>query len=276
MAGLETSGSNPDVSLLYDINGLAHDAPGWLNRTVTFLGEYGLLLGMVILIGSCWWAERKRAGTLDEAATSVATVLWAPLAAVLAVLVNMPIRGFVQRPRPFADHEGLHVLVHGQHGFSFVSDRATLAMAIAAGLFVASRKIGLIGIVMAVAEGFSEVYLGVHYPTDVIGGFALGTAVALLLSPLATMALTPLMKALGGLGRLGLPIRPRHLNATHAAPGLRLQEAAGRPGAATPTPTCDTDAAKTAKTAQKPTASGAPHDPQGREPREPREPDLAA
>ncbi|WP_255954406.1 phosphatase PAP2 family protein [Streptomyces odontomachi] len=275
MAGLETSGSNPDVSMLYDINGLAHDAPGWLDRTVTFLGEYGLPLGMVILIGACWWTERRRAESLDEAATSVATVVWAPLAAVLAVLVNTPIRGFVQRPRPFADHEGLDVLLHGQHGYSFVSDRATLAMAVAAGLFVASRRFGLIGIAMALAEGFCQVFLGVHYPTDVIGGFALGTAVALLLSPLATMTLTPLMKVLGGFERAGLLVRPRHLTASHSGRGLRLQEGAGQAGRAAgrsdtgaPGPACGADASETV---QKPAAPGAPRDPQG-----PQEPDLAA
>ena len=46
MAGLAASGSNPDVDLLYDINGLAKDAPHWLDRTVEFVGEYGLLLAM--------------------------------------------------------------------------------------------------------------------------------------------------------------------------------------------------------------------------------------
>ncbi len=40
--------------------------------------------------------------------------------------------------------------------------------------------------------------MGVHYPTDVIGGFALGTAVALLLSPLAMALLTPVLKAVEG------------------------------------------------------------------------------
>ena len=40
--------------------------------------------------------------------------------------------------------------------------------------------------------------MGVHYPTDVIGGFALGTAVALLLAPLAMMLLTPLTTTIAG------------------------------------------------------------------------------
>ncbi|MFD9908190.1 phosphatase PAP2 family protein [Streptomyces sp. NPDC059063] len=196
MAGLDAPGSNPDVSLLYDINGLAEDSPGWFARTMEFVGEYGILLALVLLVLWCWWGARRR-GTLDDAATSVAAVVWAPLAAAIAVLVNVPIRGFVERPRPFVDHQGLDVLVDGKTDYSFVSDHATLAMAIGVGLFVANRRFGIAGIALAVAEGFCRVFMGVHYPTDVVGGFALGTAVALLLSPLAMVLLTPLTKAVG-------------------------------------------------------------------------------
>lgn len=196
MAGLDDSGSNPDVSLLYDINGMAEDAPDWLAGVMTFVGEYGLLLALVLLVVWCWWGARRR-GTLDDAAASVAAVVWAPLAAGVAVLVNVPIRGFVERPRPFRDHQGLEVLADGKNDFSFVSDHATFAMALGVGLFVAHRRFGVAGIVLAAAEGFCRVFMGVHYPTDVVGGFALGTAVALLLSPLAMALLTPLMKAVG-------------------------------------------------------------------------------
>ncbi|MEU6681257.1 phosphatase PAP2 family protein [Streptomyces sp. NPDC046925] len=202
MAGLDTTGSNPDVSLLYDINGLAEDSPDWLAKSVAFVGEYGLLLALVLLVVWCWWGQRKRA-TLDDAASSVAAVVWAPLAAGIAVLVNVPIRGFVERRRPFKDHDGLELLVHGKTDFSFVSDHATLAMALGVGLFVANRKFGLVGIALALLEGFCRVFMGVHYPTDVVGGFALGTAVALLLSPLAMALLTPVAKAVGGSGRGG-------------------------------------------------------------------------
>ena len=64
------SGSNPDVELLYDINGLAKDAPTWLDRVMEFVGEYGLLFAMVLLILWCWWGVRKRGG--EDAASSVA------------------------------------------------------------------------------------------------------------------------------------------------------------------------------------------------------------
>ncbi|MFF7976580.1 phosphatase PAP2 family protein [Streptomyces sp. NPDC007905] len=207
MAVLAESGSNPDVDLLYDINGLAKDAPHWFDRVMEFVGEYGLLLAMVLLVLWCWWSVRRRGD--EDAASSAAALVWAPLAAGIAVLVNVPIRGFVERPRPFVDHQGLDVLVSGKTDFSFVSDHATVTMALGVGLFVANRRFGAAGIGLALLEGFCRVYMGVHYPTDVVGGFALGTAVALLLSPLAMALLTPLMKAVERSRRAGWLVRSR-------------------------------------------------------------------
>lgn len=201
-------GTNPDVGLLYDINGMAKDAPGWFDRTMEFVGEYGIMLGLVLVTLWCWWSVR-RSGTAEDSVAAVAALVWTPLAAGIALLVNIPIRGFVERPRPFVDHEGLEVLVAGKTDFSFVSDHATLAMAIGAGLFVAHRRFGFAALALAVAEGFCRVYMGVHYPTDVIGGFALGTAVTLLLAPLALALLTPLVSAIAGSRRLSRLVRSR-------------------------------------------------------------------
>lgn len=180
--------SGPDVDLLYDINGLAADAPFWFDRVMEWTGEYGTLFALVLLMVWCWWAARKR----TDAPVVVAGLVWAPLAAGIALLVNIPIREFVERPRPFLDHQGLEVLVEGKTDYSFVSDHSTMAMAIAVGVFVAHRKFGLVAIGLGLLAGFCRIYMGVHYPTDVIGGFALGTAVALLLAPLAMAMLTPL------------------------------------------------------------------------------------
>ncbi|MEV6180827.1 phosphatase PAP2 family protein [Streptomyces sp. NPDC052016] len=229
MAELAASGSNPDVDLLYDINGLAKDAPHWLDRVVEFVGEYGLLLAMVLLIVWCWWTVRRRPGSAEEAAGSVAALVWAPLAAGVAVLVNVPIRGFVERPRPFLDHQGLEVLVSGKTDYSFVSDHATITMAMAVALFVANRKFGLVGLGIGLLEGFCRVYMGVHYPTDVVGGFALGTAVALLLSPVASALLTPVLKAVDRSPRVGWVVRSRSARGSGrdaVIPGARVEAAA--------------------------------------------------
>lgn len=211
MAGLTTGGPNVDVSLLYEINGLARRAPEWLDRAVAVVGEYGILLALVLLVLWCWRGARRQ----DEATAveSFAALVWAPLAAGAALLLNVPLREFVGRPRPAAQHEGIDVLDPGagigHSAFSFVSDHSTLAMALGVGLFVAHRKFGYVGIGLALLEGFTRVYMGLHYPTDVIGGLALGTAVVLLLAPLAMALLTPVVRAVARSPRLGVLVRAR-------------------------------------------------------------------
>ncbi|MFB6631153.1 phosphatase PAP2 family protein [Streptomyces sp. NPDC056362] len=223
MAGLASDGSNPDVGLLYDINGLAKAAPPWFDRVMEFVGEYGIVLAMVLVVLWCWWSVRRR-GTATDSVAAVAGLVWAPLAAGIALLVNIPIRDFVERPRPFRDHQGLEVLVDGKTDFSFVSDHATLAMALGVGVFVAHRRFGLAAIGLALAEGFARVYMGVHYPTDVIGGFALGTAVALLLAPVALALLTPVVSAVAGSGRGARLVRSRRADAARRPEAFGIAE----------------------------------------------------
>ena len=187
---------DPDVDLLYEINGVAESAPTWADRTMEYMGECGIVAGLVLLGLLAWWRVVRRKETRAEAVAGFAGLMWTPLAAGVALLMNIPIRGLVERPRPFVDHKGLEVLVQGKNDYSFVSDHATLAMALAVGIFMVHRRYGLVGILLAVLAGVSRVYMGVHYPTDVIGGLALGAAVALLLAPLATWALTPLARSL--------------------------------------------------------------------------------
>ncbi|MFE7503684.1 hypothetical protein ACFU6O_31890, partial [Streptomyces albidoflavus] len=76
MAGLALDGSNPDVSLLYDINGLAKSAPTWFDRVMEFVGEYGIMFGMVLVVLWCWWSVRRR-GTAEDSVSAVAGLVWA-------------------------------------------------------------------------------------------------------------------------------------------------------------------------------------------------------
>lgn len=188
---------NPDVGLLYDINGLTERTPGWLDRAMAFMGEYGLLAMLALLLVWAWWRARRQRERGD-ATLAMAGLAWAVVASGIAYLVTMPIQAFVKRPRPFQTYEGLDVLVAGETGFSFVSEHSTAAMAVGVGLYMVGRRLGILAISLALLQGLSRTYLGVHYPTDVVGGLALGTAVALLLAPGGMAVLTPLTRWLAG------------------------------------------------------------------------------
>jgi undecaprenyl-diphosphatase len=222
MAKVAGDSANPDVNLLRDVNGLARHAPHGVDRAVEWAGGYGLVALAAVLAVCCWWWAARRA---EDAPAAVAGVLWSGLAAVIAVLLDFPIRSLVQRPRPFVEHDGLDVLVHSGAGHSFVSAHTAVVAAVAVGLFGVSRRFGAAALLAAVAEGFCEVYVGTHYPTDVVGGFALGTATALLLTAPALALLTALTRRLArgraaflvgsprtapATGDLGHPRRVRH------------------------------------------------------------------
>lgn len=186
-------GGDIDWSLTSTINGLARDLPQAVDSVLGFLGEYGVPLASVLVLLGAWLQARRR----PDAAESVAGVLWAGLAAGVALILNVPVRALVERPRPFVSHPGqLDLLMDHQANGSFASDHATFTMALAVGLLLVNRRYGMIALGLAGFEGLLRVFMGVHYPTDVVGGFALGTATTLLLAPIAMAVLAPLVHAL--------------------------------------------------------------------------------
>ena len=109
--------------------------------------------------------------------------LWMAVCAALAILAadqsaNL-IKHFVHRLRPCAI-EQVHMLVACSHTFSFPSNHATNHFAIAVFLSLVFRKIRWLPYVLIFWAAFislSQVYVGLHYPTDIACGALLGTLV---------------------------------------------------------------------------------------------------
>jgi undecaprenyl-diphosphatase len=108
----------------------------------------------------------------------------AALAAGAALAVNHVIALFWARPRPFTAHPAVHVLLSRSTDPSFPSDHAAAAFAIAAVAILVRPRLGVAAVVLACLVAYARVYVGVHYPGDVLGGALVGVVVGIVLTRL--------------------------------------------------------------------------------------------
>jgi membrane-associated phospholipid phosphatase len=115
-----------------------------------------------------------------------------PLTAVTvwtADLLALGVKAAIGRPRPFVLFPEPGPLIVGVLGDSFPSGHAATSFAGAALLARVLPGRWPVLFLLAAGIAFSRVYVGVHYPADVVGGAILGTLVAIALRQLATVPL---------------------------------------------------------------------------------------
>jgi undecaprenyl-diphosphatase len=209
-------------SLFEDVNGLAtHN--GALDHIMVFAADKLIfllpLLALLFWFALARWSPLTRDRSQADAAAMVGhiTLVLTAVAVVIALGLNILLGHLIFEPRPFVSHPSLvHRLISHAADASFPSDHSAVAFAIASMLLVSARvvaqrgvarwfaaAIALIGLLAAVAVAFARVYVGVHYPVDVIGGAlcgVIGALIALALAPLLTPLLTPIIRTLGQVG----------------------------------------------------------------------------
>lgn len=128
-----------------------------------------LVVAVLLLAPGPRRALNRRAGV--AAAASVAVAL--ALAHVIAIAVD--------RPRPFVAHAiSIHPFLTHAADPSFPSEHATGAFAIATAVALRLPWRGVVLLVLAAVVALGRVFLGLHYPSDVLAGALLGAAVAFL------------------------------------------------------------------------------------------------
>ena len=110
-----------------------------------------------------------------EAKTALQLFARMTLSTVLAFSTNALIGFLYFRPRPFAVHD-VHQLItlHYQNSKSFPSDHTAIAFALAATVAILYPRIGMGALIVAFLVGLARVFVGVHYPFDILGGALVG------------------------------------------------------------------------------------------------------
>jgi membrane-associated phospholipid phosphatase len=178
-----------DSDLFRTMNDFAKSTP-WLHGTATFYAAKAGPALLALLVLAAVVICRKRD------ATSLAKAIWAGLAPLLAVALNQPLVHAFNRQRPFLALDHVLVLAHRSADGGLPSDHGTLAGAVLAALLLVDRRLGLAATAVGLLLAVSRVYVGVHYPGDVLAGLAFGAAVALLGWLLLGRALTAAVASL--------------------------------------------------------------------------------
>ncbi|MHB8576802.1 MAG: phosphatase PAP2 family protein [Dehalococcoidia bacterium] len=199
-----------DWRLFEAINGLAGHS-GALDSLFKACAA-GLEYVLLALVATLW-LTRGENEAVDFARQRLVVV--AVLAALLALGVNQIIGNAWYRPRPFVDHHVTQLVAHAADG-SFPSDHAAGGMALAVSVILAAdrwaKRLGWLLAALAALLAFARVFIGVHYPGDVVGGCLIGAASAWLLHAL-----------IRPLGSLLLPLlRPLHQLTEWIANRLRI------------------------------------------------------
>lgn len=133
------------------------------------------------IVGSGGWIWVIIALTLICFKNTRAVGLTMALAMLLGVMIgNGVLKNLIARPRPCWRNEDILLLAKVPTDYSFPSGHTLVSFEAATGIFFANKKWGIPALILASAIGFSRIYLGVHYVTDVLAGVIIGVLLTIL------------------------------------------------------------------------------------------------
>lgn len=165
-----------DWSVVHSLNHFLVRNDG-VEDPLKFYVQIAEVLFLAILVVVCVFARHPRGRPYRRTAVA------AGLSAGLGLIVTAIVAHLYYRARPFVAHPGVvHVFLSHARDSSFPSDHATASAAVAIAILLRAKwGWGFVMVALALILDFGRVALGLHYPTDILGGAAIGAAAALLL-----------------------------------------------------------------------------------------------
>ena len=154
-----------ELEILRNIQSIANPFLDILFQLITICGEQMVL---VLIISIIYWVKDKKFGE------------YIAYAVLTSVLVNCVVKDIFKFKRPIGE-EGIRTLREKTAtGYSFPSGHTQGAGSFygAMAIYIKKKVMYIIAIIMIILIGFSRLYLGVHYPKDVIVGGILGVLIS--------------------------------------------------------------------------------------------------
>jgi undecaprenyl-diphosphatase len=142
---------------------------GWLDSLMIFCAEY---LWYLLVLGVLWLAVRNWKHWRDMAIVSIGS------AVVARFGVAELIRHFYYHARPYWVLAQTHLLLAKETESSFPSGHTIFVFALAMGVYIYNKRIGKWYLWLGALVGFARIFVGIHWPYDIIAGAILGVLTA--------------------------------------------------------------------------------------------------
>jgi undecaprenyl-diphosphatase len=105
----------------------------------------------------------------------------ATISAGITLIINTLIKFFYFKPRPFMKRK-IGILIPSKMDSSFPSKHTLLVFAISTSIFLYNRALGSIMWILSVLTGFSRIWIGHHYPSDIVGSAFIATITSIIVN----------------------------------------------------------------------------------------------